>query len=276
MKYIRVSINKLQESESEILIALLSETGFDAFEEAEGLLMAYIPADIFNLASVNEVLSGFPGIRFKWEDLPDINWNEQWEKEYDPVAINGKCLIRATFHEPQPGFETEIIIEPKMSFGTAHHETTALMIKFLLDHDIRDRDVLDMGCGTGILAILASKLGAREILAIDNDEWAFRNSLENVELNNVTNVMVECGDIANIRNKNFDITLANINRNILLDYMNALAASVKISGMLVLSGFYMEDLDVLRKRAEEEGMMLLDNKSMNNWTIACFEKSKVN
>jgi ribosomal protein L11 methyltransferase len=276
MKYIRVSINKLQESESEILIALLSETGFDAFEEAEGLLMAYIPADIFNLASVNDVLSGFPGIRFKWEDLPDINWNEQWEKEYNPVTINGKCLIRATFHEPQPGFETEIIIEPKMSFGTAHHETTALMIKFLLDHDIRDRDVLDMGCGTGILAILASKLGAREILAIDNDEWAFRNSLENVELNNVTNVVVECGDIVNIRNKNFDITLANINRNILLDYMNALAASVKISGMLVLSGFYMEDLDVLQKRAEEEGMKLIDNKSMNNWTIACFEKSKVN
>lgn len=276
MKYIKVNIYKLKKGESEILIALLSDIGFDAFEEAEDGLLAYIPAEIFNLDSIKEIISKFPHSQFQWESIPDINWNEQWEKQFKPVAIKGKCLVRAPFHESQSGFALEIIIEPKMSFGTAHHETTALMIEFLLDQEMRDKDVLDMGCGTGILAILASKLGARKVLAIDNDEWAFRNALENVELNSAGNVTVELGDISSITNKDFDIVVANINRNVLLDNMSALSAGVRSSGMLVLSGFYSEDVHILRKRAEEEGLGFKDYKSLNNWTIVWFEKIKVN
>lgn len=276
MKYIKVNIYKLKKGESEILIALLSDIGFDAFEEAEDGLLAYIPAEIFNLDSIKEIISKFPHSQFQWESIPDINWNEQWEKQFKPVAINGKCLVRAPFHESQSGFALEIIIEPKMSFGTAHHETTALMIEFLLDQEMRDKDVLDMGCGTGILAILASKLGARKVLAIDNDEWAFRNALENVELNSAGNVTVELGDISSITNKDFDIVVANINRNVLLDNMSALSAGVRSSGMLVLSGFYSEDVHIIRKRAEEEGLGFKDYKSLNNWTIVWFEKIKVN
>lgn len=274
MKYVKVIVNHAGSEHSEILIAILSELGFEAFEEGENILLAYIPEGAFDPTRVSEVLNDFQGIAFEWEIMPDVNWNEQWEKQYEPVTIDGRCLIRAPFHEPQEGYPLEIVIEPKMSFGTAHHETTALMIGFLLDQELPGKNVLDMGCGTGILAILASKLGANQVLAIDNDEWAWRNSRENMEINKVSNIEVELGDASVIGARSFDVVLANINRNVLLESMPELTKCLSYKGIMVISGFYAEDLNVLSKAAEGYGMALNGYKSLNNWTIAWFEKVK--
>jgi len=272
MNYIEINISLEDASNQDIkdvVIALLSEHPFDSFAENENGLSAYIPKELYHedqiLSSLNDIKHMFP---FSWEikKIKEQNWNKTWEENYPAVTIAGRCHIRAPFHPQNPDAEFDLLIEPKMSFGTAHHETTSMMIELLLDNkNVSGMDVLDMGCGTGVLAILASKKGAAKLLAIDNDEWAFANSLENVERNNCPNVTVKMGDEQAMGDDKFDIILANINRNILLQQIDSYAAALKPNGKIYMSGFYEADIPHLRQGAEKHGLALKKNITRNNW-----------
>jgi ribosomal protein L11 methyltransferase len=203
--------------------------------------------------------------------IADKNWNEAWESEYKMVRISHDTIVRAPFHEAVPGVRHDIIIEPRMAFGTAHHETTSQMLRLISALDIKGRSVLDMGCGTAVLAILAYQLGAGRILAVDNDEWAYRNSLDNVELNGA-GIEVKMGDAALLQNLSFDIIFANINRNILLEDIPAYNSSLNQSGILLMSGFYEEDLAVIREKAESFGLIMGKTSLENRWMAVEFIK----
>jgi ribosomal protein L11 methyltransferase len=219
-----------------------------------------------------EFLQHNPQIKFTGKMLDDKNWNEEWEKNYSPVLIAGKCFVRAPFHEPMPGIPHEIVIEPKMAFGTAHHETTQLMVEWLLEQDVEKKTVLDMGCGTGILAILANKLGASYVIGIDNDEWAWRNALENFSLNGVENGEALLGDAGKVEMGRYDLILANINRNILLRDLPIYAQGLKENGKILLSGFYESDRDAITAKAGEHSLRFNGIKSQNHWAAMLFSK----
>nr|MBA3900646.1 50S ribosomal protein L11 methyltransferase [Bacteroidota bacterium] len=213
---------------------------------------------------------------FSFKELKSENWNQEWEKNFTPVIINDQCVIRAPFHDPFPNVRFEIIIEPKMSFGTGHHETTALMADSMLDHafdGILNKSVLDMGCGTGVLAILAAMIGAKEVAAIDNDEWAFANTCENILVNNYNSIKAELGDAKLLQGRKFDTILANINRNILLNDMPAYEDSLVSGGNLLMSGFFNTDIEVLKNKAISLGLKPVGEKSLHNWTILHFIKN---
>ena len=273
MEYAEVEIAGIGADSFPIAIARVIELGYEGFLEEPYLLKAYIPVGQFKEAHCDIITSDFPAAVLTWHILPDINWNGEWEKNYKPVLLHGRCLVRAPFHKPDKGAELEIVIEPKMSFGTAHHETTAMMAAYMLDHDVRGRQVLDMGCGTGILAILASMLGAEHITAIDNDEWAFRNAAENVALNGTGNVSVEMGDASLLKTKSFNLILANINRNVLLNDIPHYAEACVPGGALVLSGFYLKDLDIITAKASGCGFNYRGSLSQNDWALAHFTKN---
>ncbi len=262
---------------SEILTALLAEIGCDSFMDWEEGLLAYIPADQFSEEKLKAIsLPADSGIQWnyevgKWEDQ---DWNAVWESNYEPVWIDGRCYIHAPFH-PEEKAEFDILIEPKMSFGTAHHETTAQMLSLLMRTDCEGKNVLDMGSGTGVLAILAHKKGARGIYAIDNDEWAYANAVENCE-NNHAPIRCILGDASSIPEQAFDIILANINRNILMQDMPAYVAHLNESGLLFISGFYIgDDLQSLKEKAEQLGMEFVENTEKNRWAAALFVKKRV-
>ena len=202
--------------------------------------------------------------------IPDQNWNAEWEKKFEPVLIAGKCYVHAQFHPDRPEFPYQLLIEPKMSFGTAHHETTFLMIEEMLDMEFRGKRVLDMGCGTGILAILAAKMGATEIMAVDYDEWAFRNAVENCNKNEVRQVIVKQGDIQSA-GTGYDIILANINRNTLLLHLPEYSKRMN-KGELLMSGFYEEDLETIRKTAKIHAFRFDHHRIKNQWAVARFVK----
>lgn len=250
------------------VIALLSQHPFESFAESENSVAAYIPQNLYNenlvLETLNEIRQNIP---MSWEVnlIAEQNWNKTWEENYQPVTIAGKCLIRAPFHPPDPDVEYEIIIEPKMSFGTAHHETTSMMIELLMEENVAGKDVLDMGCGTGVLAILASKMGAKKVMAIDNDQWSYENSLENVIRNNCTNIAVKMGDNQEIGDDKYDLILANINRNILLQQIESYAGALNNSGKIFLSGFYENDIPLLLQKAKTYGLALLNKLTKNRW-----------
>ncbi len=270
MKYIHIKIIPEHPSEEtgEILIARLGELPFESFSEDEDGISAYMPENVFEEKSVHDLLDELNedfGIEWHIETIAEQNWNKKWEENYKPVLIAGRVYIRAPFHEPVADAEHEIIIEPKMSFGTAHHETTRQMIELMLDTDWAGKTFLDMGCGTGVLAILAARLGAGRGLAIDNNEWAFMNSRENLTRNAVTTVEPLLGDHQLIGENRFDIILANINRNILLDQMQAYAAALNPGGRIFLSGFYEEDIPILLDKAAEFGFSLKRKRSLNRW-----------
>jgi ribosomal protein L11 methyltransferase len=204
--------------------------------------------------------------------LEDINWNREWESNYQPVTIAGKCHVRAPFHPPVNNVPYEIVIEPKMSFGTAHHETTQLMVEWLLELDVAGKDLLDMGCGTGILAILANKLGVRYVTGIDNDEWAWRNSLENFAINNVGEGIVFQGDAALIGSECYDVILANINRNVLLRDMKAYSSGLRQNGIILFSGFYKKDKEIITETALAAGLNIIGSRDLNDWAIMLFHK----
>lgn len=259
----------------EILTALLGEMGFESFTEEDNALLAYIPSDLF---SDDLLINHLPvDIRHEFEfslnRIPDQNWNKVWEENFQPVTIDGRCHIRAPFHPPHPEAEYEIIIEPKMSFGTAHHETTAGMIKHILATAMKGRKVLDMGCGTGILAILSALKGASEITAIDNDEWAYNNTLENISRNNTPWISVLLGDASLLKDQQFEVILANINRNILLNDIPVYGKCLTKNGLLFLSGFYLEDLTAICKKAEDSGIEYLSHFEQNRWVAASFRKT---
>lgn len=261
---------------AEELMALLGELGFESFIEEGNELLAYIQSTQFNSEILDKVGYWPDNIdpqKFTWKVIPDQNWNAVWESNFEPVTIAGRCHIRAPFHPAVSDIEYELIIEPKMSFGTAHHETTALMIEYLLEIELSDKSVLDMGCGTGVLAILAAARGANEITAIDIDEWAYNNTLENIQRNNTGFINVYQGDASLLKDQTFNVIIANINRNILLADIPVYVSCLDDNGLLLLSGFYIDDLYDISNKAVAEGLKYISHKEKNKWVAACFTKS---
>lgn len=269
MDYIEVTITGFRDLDPEIAMARLAGMGFESFSEVPGGFSAYIPDDQFEEDVVNLWLIALQkeqGVQYQMTKIPRRNWNEEWERAYDPVVVEENCLVRAPFHKPGDGYLYDIVIEPKMSFGTAHHATTALMIGLMMKEDLAGSAVLDMGCGTGVLAILASKMGASKILAVDTDEWAYQNAIENVEKNGCHGVTVLRGDITAVVVSQFDLIAANINRNVLLNDIPVYAGLLKPGGRLLMSGFYEEDIPQITEAAELAGLRHCLTKTMDRWT----------
>lgn len=258
-----------------MLTTMLGTIGFDSFMDDDMMLKAYCNEDQRDDTAVEELLrmEAFTGIHLlAVEVMPDKDWNEVWEASYQPVVVNERCRVRAPFHEADPSFEFDLVIEPKMSFGTANHETTAQIITLMLETDFQGKEVLDMGSGTAVLAILAKKLGAARTVAIDNDEWAFNNAFTNVALNGIDDIVILLGDATSIGPMPFDIVLANINRNILLRDMPLYVMAMRQGAHIFFSGFYTEDLDSIRSEAERLGLRYSRHLSKNNWVAAEFVK----
>ena len=256
-----------KELASEILIAELGNAGFESFVETEEGVTAYIQKKDWFAAILDEIYvlqSKEFEISYKKETIKQVNWNSEWEKNFKPIQVDNFVSVRAPFHE-NPNLKYDIVIEPKMSFGTGHHETTYMMIQHLLDLDLENKKVLDMGCGTGILAILAEMKGAKPIDAIDNDNWCYVNSKENVERNNCQEISVFEGDAAMLTNKNYEVIIANINRNILLNDMQTYTDCLSENGILLLSGFYKEDIPIIDEEVAKYGLKLDKTIARNNW-----------
>lgn len=259
----------------DMLSALLGSIGFESFMDEIDRFKAYCPANVRDDTAVESLLldAAFSGLQLlKVEELPDKDWNEVWEASYAPVVIDERCRVRAPFHEADASFKYDLVIEPKMSFGTANHETTAQMIKLMLDTDFKNKDVLDMGSGTAVLAILAKKLGAARVVAIDNDEWAYRNAFTNVDLNGMDDIAIVLGDAHAIGDGDtrYDVILANINRNILLRDMKYYVAALRPKGRIFFSGFFEEDLDSIAEAAQQSGLYLERKLIRNDWVAAVF------
>jgi len=265
-----------EDFQQDLLINTLGDIGFDTFEELEFGFKAYIPEDDFNQAILDEALTIYKGmftLSYEINLIPQKNWNEVWESNFEPIAIQDKIFVRATFHEPRPEFEYEIVIDPKMAFGTGHHQTTAMMLELMLENDFAGKKVLDMGCGTGILAIIAAKLGAAEIMAIDYDPVCFDSTVENAQLNNIDNIKALCGSKEVIPDELYDTILANINRNILLDQLKRYSEVLKPDGEIYLSGFYeTPDLDIIMDEARKYGIKYIIHKKNKDWVAAKFIK----
>jgi ribosomal protein L11 methyltransferase len=275
MDYIEVSITNFTGFDPEIVMAHLADLGFESFTESESGIQGFIGEDNYREDLVNEYLQKVHsehGLNSFVRKIADQNWNALWESAYEPVVIAGKCRVRAPFHESMPGIQYEILIEPRMSFGTAHHETTSLMLDILMLEEVNGKRVLDMGCGTGVLAILAHKMLAHEVVAIDNDEWAFSNAMDNMEKNDAIAVKVIRGEAGDIPMPEYDIIIANINRNVLLRDIPVYAQFLKQDGILLMSGFYEEDLGLIRKASEQSGLQYTSHKSDNRWVGAKFVK----
>ncbi|MBN8642367.1 MAG: 50S ribosomal protein L11 methyltransferase [Flavobacteriales bacterium] len=252
---------------TEILIAELGEKPFESFIETEEGFSAYIQKEFWTENVLEDVyLLSSPEftISYTFEEIEQVNWNEEWEKNFEPIDVDGKCHVRAPFH-PKTTAEFDIVIEPKMSFGTGHHETTHMMIQHLLDMDVTNMKTLDMGCGTAILAILAEMKGAHPIDAIDIDNWCYLNSIENAERNNCHQISVYEGDAELLKGKKYDLIIANINRNILLNDMQQYVDCMNPNGVLLLSGFYNEDIPFIDASCTEKGLTFVKKLERNNW-----------
>ena len=258
---------------AEIIMAELGDAGYDSFVETDTGLLAYIPKDQYDEEILKQVIASVGGCTATYtiSTLPDQDWNAAWEKEHQPVMVEDFCWIYAPFHSPNPQAEYNILIEPKMSFGTAHHPTTYLMLKLLNSEPLAGKKVLDMGSGTGVLSIFAEKRGAAYVEAIDNDEWAYRNALENLENNNCRNIKALLGDAALLTtDKRFDVVVANINRNILLRDMPSYISVLASGGTLLLSGFYEHDIPAIRAKAEALGLAFDHYESRQDWVAVKF------
>ena len=258
----------------DMLTTMLGDIGFDSFMDDDFGLKAYCSAETRDDQTVEELLrmDAFKGVHLlAVEEMPDKDWNELWEASYQPVVVNERCRVRAPFHDPDPSYEFDLVIEPKMSFGTANHETTAQIITLMLETDFKGKDVLDMGSGTAVLAILAKKLGAARTVAIDNDEWAYNNAFTNVALNGINDIEIILGDATAIQGE-FDVVLANINRNILLRDMHYYADAMRQEAHIFFSGFYTEDLESIKEEAHRQGLRYVGHLSKNNWVAAAFKK----
>ncbi|WP_409149272.1 50S ribosomal protein L11 methyltransferase [Sphingobacterium sp. BS-2] len=279
MKYTAVTFtsSNMEEWQKDLLIAELANLGFDTFEDQDQGFVAYIPAANLDIQALETALLveavGYD-ISYEVNELENKNWNQVWESNFSPIVVDDQCYVRATFHEDKPEYPYQIIIDPKMSFGTGHHQTTSMMLSFILENDFEGKSVLDMGCGTGILAILASKRGASNILAVDFDPICVESVLENKVLNQVDNIEAKLGSKEAIEGKKFNTILANINRNILMDQFDVYYADLENSGELFISGFYDgEDLDILRNKAEGLGFQFVDKKVLDTWCSAKFIKA---
>ncbi|MFA5045977.1 MAG: 50S ribosomal protein L11 methyltransferase [Paludibacter sp.] len=273
MDYIEInfSIYPYEEYISDVLALELGEIGFDSFIPSLEGLSAYIPKSAFDELKIKNLLSDFPfeaTIDYKVTQIESKNWNEEWEKNYfEPIVIGNDCVIHSSFHKNIPKATYDIVIDPKMAFGTGHHETTSLVIAQLLLMDLSGKTLLDMGCGTAVLAILGSMRGAKDIMAIDIDTWCTENSIENISINKISNIDVKLGGAELLKDLHFDIILANINRNILLTDMEYYAACLSSGGELYMSGFYVEDIPLIEAEANKNGLKLLEFKDKNNWVV---------
>lgn len=262
---------------AEILTAELSELGFDTFEETDKGVDAYILTERYSNNAMLELVKKyetFASIEYKIETIEKENWNEEWEKNYDPITVDNRCRVRATFHEPDDSFDYEIVITPKMSFGTGHHATTQGMLELQLDGDFNNKSILDVGSGTGILAIMAAKLGASYIEATDIDQWCVENGLENFQLNGLQNIDYHKGAIQmlTLNKPEYDVVLANINKNVLLEEMPSYTEVLKKGGELYLSGFYEEDIEDIKNSTDAHNLFLEKSVIKDNWAALKFSK----
>ena len=259
------------ETVNDVLSAVLGEVGFESFVEQPDGIAAYIQKDLYNESSLKEAIADFPlsdtQMEYTYREAEDKDWNEEWEKNFfQPIVIGDRCVIHSTFHKDYPQAEYDIVINPQMAFGTGHHETTSSILGELLDADLKGKSVLDMGCGTSILAILASMRGADPVTAIDIDDWCVNNSRDNIALNHINNITVELGDASLLKGrKPFDVIIANINRNILLNDLPAYTACMHSGSEIYMSGFYVEDIPAIRERGESLGLEFVHYREKHNW-----------
>ena len=278
MKYFEVTFttSPCNETVNDVVSALAGEIGFESFVEWENGVQAYIQQSLFDEEALKSMVADFPlpdtTIEYTVVEAEDKDWNEEWEKNFfQPIVIGDRCCIHSTFHKDTPQTEYEILINPQMAFGTGHHETTSSIISELLEADLQGKSVLDMGCGTSILAILASMRGADPITAIDIDDWCVNNSRDNIALNGIENITVEWGDANLLKGRApFDVIIANINRNILLADMAQYAACMHSGSELFMSGFYVQDIPVIQEKAESLGMEFIHHREKNNWAAVKF------
>src|SRR6187401_3440921 len=269
MDYIKITFADLQPEQKEILIAQLADAGYEGFEEKDSSLDAFINSKNFNKVIINEISFKYQTPYTK-EKIAETNWNQVWESNFEPVIVNDYVAIRADFHKPITNTKFEIVITPKMSFGTGHHATTFMMIELMKEIDISGRSVLDFGCGTGILAILAEKEGAKNIIAIDNDDWSIVNAGENFEKNNCTKINLRKASNAasDIR---FDIIIANINKSVIIENLALLSDQLNNGGQVLLSGLLKEDKDEILSITTELGLKLKKELIRNNWIALQFD-----
>lgn len=280
MKYFEVKFNTTPDTEvvKDILSAVIAEAGFESFVYDEQGMTAFIQQKLFDESLLKSSLSDFPienvSITYVVKEAEDKNWNKVWEENFfTPIVIGNRCVIHSTFHTDVPKAEYDIIINPQMAFGTGHHETTSLILEELLNADLKGKSVLDMGCGTSILAILASMRGAGKLLAIDIDNWCVENSKDNFKLNNIDNIEVLEGDASILSDKGpFDVVIANINRNILVADMHAYVERMNPGAVIYMSGFYVEDIPVIREEAEKNGLEFVHHNEKHNWADVMFRK----
>lgn len=278
MKYIEVTftVTPMSEDACDIVAALMMELGFESFVASTDGTIGYVPANLYDKKAIGEALSDFPmpdaAVSFTSCEMEDKDWNEEWEKNFfEPIVVDNRCVIHSTFHKNYPEAVYDIIINPQMAFGTGHHQTTRLIISYLLDINLEGKTVLDMGCGTSILAILASMRGAKALTAIDIDEWCVNNSIDNFALNHIDNIKVFQGDASSLASEGpFDVIIANINRNILLADMQYYVARMNSGAEIYFSGFYESDLPMIQAEAERLGLRYISHRVEKEWTAAQF------
>ena len=264
------------ETVNDVLSAILADIGFESFVEQTDGIAAYIQAGLYEEETLKQAIENYPlpdtQITYTYTEAEDKDWNEEWEKNFfQPIVIGDRCVIHSTFHQDVPSAEYDIVINPQMAFGTGHHETTSLVIHELLKSDLKGKNVLDMGCGTSILAILARMRGAAQCTAIDIDDWCVRNSIENIELNHLDHIKVYQGDASSLADKGpFDVVIANINRNILLADMEQYVNRMNSGGLLLMSGFYTDDISAIRTEAERLGLTFIESQEKNRWAVVKF------
>jgi ribosomal protein L11 methyltransferase len=273
----QIPIRTWNNIEREILVARLAEIGFEGFIEQEDQVLAYIASENFSDQSFSSLIDDLAALGMKvqyvFHETPEQNWNEEWEKRFEPVVIKEKVLIRAPFHHSGDDLPCTLIIEPKMSFGTGHHYTTRLMIEAMMNMDLSGKKVLDMGCGTGVLGIYACKMGAASVLGIDNDQWAYENTLENIEKNTAREMEVSFGDVRVLPDVAFDVVLANITRNILVRDLPEYNRHLATGGYLLVSGFLAEDVQFVLNAAYGCGLEHLETAEIFNWISLSFRKT---
>lgn len=279
MNYIEVKFTCVPNNDivNSVLSATIAEIGYESFIENEYGTTAYIQGEVFNKEKLDEIIHDLPvdaEITYTYETIEGRNWNEEWEKNYfQPLIIDDKCIIQSTFHNVPATYEYNIYMDPKMAFGTGHHQTTELMIREILKGNFNGKSVLDMGTGTAILAILASMRGAGPITAIDIDEWAYNNAIENLQLNKIENVTVKIGGADLLGDTTYDIILANINRNILLGDIHAYASVLNPEGYLYMSGFYVDDINVITEECKKYNLTFCYNAEKDHWTAVKYQKA---
>lgn len=277
MEYVELSLSlKPTEPWYDLVADELGALGFESFLEQDGKLLAYVQRSDFEEEKLREVeilTRSDLHPQYTWQVVPNENWNKKWEENFQPVDVEGKCLIRASFHEPNPEAEFEIIIEPKMAFGTGHHASTFLMVKAMMEENrVVGKTVLDMGSGTGVLAILAKMQGSGDTVAVDNNDWADASTRENIRVNGHPEIETILGEIETVQDRSFDVILANINRNVILDQLALYTRMLTPAGSLLVSGFYAYDAALILDEASKQGLRLLGRLEKNDWCQLTFAK----